>query len=95
MLELHMAHGYLLSAFITPLTNRRRDEYGGSLKNRMRFPLEIYGAVRAVWPDGKPIAMTVKKGDRIVFASYAGTEVTLGDDEYLIMKEEDVLGILK
>ena len=50
LLELHCAHGYLLSAFITPLTNRRTDAYGGSLENRMRFPLEVYHAVRAVWP---------------------------------------------
>jgi anthraniloyl-CoA monooxygenase len=49
MLEIHAAHGYLLSAFITPLTNRRTDDYGGSLENRMRYPLEIFHAVRAVW----------------------------------------------
>ena len=58
------------------------------------------GEVVAVGPgrlndDGEPIAMQVKKGDRIVFASYAGTEVTLGDEEYLIMREENVLGIVK
>ena len=53
MLELHMAHGYLLSAFISPLTNRRTDEYGGSLENRMRYPLEVFHAVRAVWPRRK------------------------------------------
>ena len=51
MLELHYAHGYLMSAFITPLTNRRTDAYGGTLENRMRFPLEVFRAVRAVWPD--------------------------------------------
>ena len=50
MLELHCAHGYLLSSFITPLTNQRTDEYGGSLENRMRFPLEVFRAMRAVWP---------------------------------------------
>jgi len=50
MLEIHCAHGYLLSSFITPLTNRRSDAYGGSLENRMRYPLEIFHAVRAVWP---------------------------------------------
>ncbi|MGH8706246.1 MAG: FAD-dependent monooxygenase, partial [Burkholderiales bacterium] len=50
MLELHMAHGYLLASFISPLTNQRTDEYGGSLENRMRFPLEVFDAVRAVWP---------------------------------------------
>ena len=56
MLEIHAAHGYLLSSFITPLTNRRTDEYGGSLENRMRYPLEIFHAVRAVWPAHKPIS---------------------------------------
>src|SRR6185436_20531840 len=54
MLELHAAHGYLLSSFITPLTNTRTDEYGGSLANRMRYPLEVFHAVRKVWPEGKP-----------------------------------------
>ena len=57
MLELHYAHGYLMSAFITPLTNRRTDAYGGSLENRMRFPLEVFHAVRAVRPEGKPISV--------------------------------------
>ena len=51
MIELHMAHGYLLSAFITPLTNTRTDDYGGSLENRMRYPLEVFRAVRAAWPE--------------------------------------------
>ncbi len=50
MLELHCAHGYLLSSFITPLSNQRKDEYGGSLENRLRFPLEVFRAMRAVWP---------------------------------------------
>jgi len=63
MLELHMAHGYLLSAFISPLTNRRADEYGGSLENRMRYPLEIFHAVRAVWPDEKPISVRISAND--------------------------------
>ena len=63
MLELHMAHGYLLSAFISPLTNRRDDEYGGSLKNRMRYPLEIFHAVRAVWPRDKPISVRISAND--------------------------------
>ena len=53
MLEIHAAHGYLLSSFITPLTNRRTDEYGGSLENRMRYPLEVFHAVRAAWPRRK------------------------------------------
>jgi anthraniloyl-CoA monooxygenase len=63
MLELHCAHGYLLSAFITPLTNRRDDRYGGSLENRMRFPLEVYRAVRAVWPEAKPISVRISASD--------------------------------
>jgi anthraniloyl-CoA monooxygenase len=63
MLELHCAHGYLLSSFITPLTNRRTDEYGGSLENRMRYPLEIFAAVRAVWPAAKPISVRISASD--------------------------------
>jgi len=63
MLELHMAHGYLISAFISPLTNRRADEYGGSLESRMRYPLEIFHAVRAVWPDEKPISVRISAND--------------------------------
>ena len=51
-LELHMAHGYLLSSFLSPLSNSRRDDYGGSLENRMRFPLEVFRAVRGAWPGG-------------------------------------------
>ncbi len=63
MLEIHAAHGYLLSSFITPLTNRRDDEYGGSLENRMRYPLEVFHAIRRIWPDGKPISMRISAND--------------------------------
>jgi anthraniloyl-CoA monooxygenase len=63
MLEIHCAHGYLLSSFITPLTNWRTDEYGGSLENRMRYPLEIFEAVRAVWPAEKPISVRISAND--------------------------------
>jgi anthraniloyl-CoA monooxygenase len=63
MIELHFAHGYLLSSFISPLTNRRADEYGGSLENRMRYPLEVFHAVRAVWPDVKPISVRISAND--------------------------------
>jgi len=63
MLELHCAHGYLLSSFITPVTNKRTDEYGGSLENRMRYPLEVFRAVRAVWPDKKPISVRISAND--------------------------------
>ena len=62
-LELHCAHGYLLSAFISPLTNRRDDDYGGSLENRLRYPLEVFGAVRAVWPDEKPMSVRISATD--------------------------------
>jgi anthraniloyl-CoA monooxygenase len=62
-LELHYAHGYLMSAFITPLSNQRHDEYGGSLENRLRFPLEVFHAVRKVWPDDKPISVRISAND--------------------------------
>ena len=62
-LELHYAHGYLMSSFITPLTNKRADDYGGSLANRMRFPLEVYRAVRKAWPDDKPISVRISAHD--------------------------------
>lgn len=62
-LELHFAHGYLLSTFLTPLANQRSDGYGGSLENRMRYPLELFDAVRSVWPEGKPISVRVSATD--------------------------------
>jgi anthraniloyl-CoA monooxygenase len=63
MIELHFAHGYLISSFISPVSNRRTDEYGGSLANRMRFPLEVFRAVRAAWPKGKPISTRISALD--------------------------------
>lgn len=63
MLELHCAHGYLLASFISPLTNSRTDEYGGSLENRLRFPLEIFAALRAVWPKRKPMSVRISATD--------------------------------
>ena len=63
MLELHCAHGYLLSSFITPLTNCRDDDYGGSLDNRMRFPLRVLSAVREAWPAHKPISVRISAND--------------------------------
>ncbi|HEY4072105.1 MAG TPA: bifunctional salicylyl-CoA 5-hydroxylase/oxidoreductase [Herbaspirillum sp.] len=62
-LELHCAHGYLLSTFISPLTNCRTDDYGGSLENRCRYPLEIFTAIRAVWPQDKPISVRISAHD--------------------------------
>ncbi|OAN65106.1 salicylyl-CoA 5-hydroxylase [Rhodobacteraceae bacterium EhC02] len=63
MIELHAAHGYLVSSFISPLSNRRVDEYGGSLENRMRWPLEVFGAMRAAWPAGKPMSVRISAND--------------------------------
>ena len=62
-LELHCAHGYLLSSFISPLTNQRTDEYGGSLENRLRYPLEVFHAVRAAWPADKPMSVRISAHD--------------------------------
>jgi 2,4-dienoyl-CoA reductase-like NADH-dependent reductase (Old Yellow Enzyme family) len=62
-IQLHGAHGYLLHQFLSPLSNRRNDEYGGSLENRMRFPLEVFDAVRAVFPKDKPVSMRVSGTD--------------------------------
>jgi len=63
MLELHCAHGYLLASFVSPLTNRRTDEYGGSLQNRLRFPLEVFEAMRAAWPSDKPMSVRISATD--------------------------------
>src|SRR6185369_15139299 len=62
-LEFHCAHGYLMSSFISPLTNHRTDEYGGTLENRCRFPLEVFRAMRAAWPDDKPISVRISAND--------------------------------
>jgi len=64
-IELHSAHGYLLHEFLSPLSNRRDDEYGGTLDNRMRFPLEVFAAVRAAWPEHKPLGVRVSCTDWI------------------------------
>jgi anthraniloyl-CoA monooxygenase len=63
LLEIHMAHGYLLAAFLSPLTNRRTDEWGGPLANRLRFPLEVFAAVRAEWPAEKPMSVRLSAVD--------------------------------
>lgn len=62
-IELHIAHGYLLSSFLTPLANQREDEYGGSLENRARYPLEVARAVRAVWPEDRPLFARISATD--------------------------------
>jgi len=63
MVELHAAHGYLISSFISPLSNQREDEYGGSLENRMRYPLEVFKAMRDAWPEEKPMAVRISAND--------------------------------
>ena len=63
MLELHCAHGYLLASFLSPLTNRRGDAYGGSIENRLRYPLEVFDAMRAVWPKHKPMSVRISATD--------------------------------
>jgi anthraniloyl-CoA monooxygenase len=63
MLELHCAHGYLLASFLSPLTNRRTDAYGGTIENRLRYPLEVFDALRAVWPKHKPMSVRLSATD--------------------------------
>ncbi len=63
LVELHAAHGYLLATFLSPLTNHRTDAYGGSIENRLRFPLEVFRAMRAVWPDERPMSVRVSATD--------------------------------
>jgi len=63
MVEMHAAHGYLLSSFITPMQNHRTDEYGGALENRLRFPLEVFAAMRAAWPSHKPMSVRISATD--------------------------------
>jgi len=79
LLELHMAHGYLLASFLSPITNQRSDHYGGSLANRLRFPLELFRAVRTVWPQHKPMSVRVSATDWV-----AGG--TTGADSVLIAR---------
>jgi anthraniloyl-CoA monooxygenase len=87
MLELHCAHGYLLSAFITPLTNRRTDGYGGSLENRMRFPLEVFRAVRAAWPQHKPMSVRISATD------WVGAEGITPEDAVAIARMLQAAGV--
>ncbi len=63
MVELHCAHGYLLASFLSPLTNTRQDEYGGPIENRLRYPLEVFEAMRAVWPATKPMSVRISATD--------------------------------
>jgi 2,4-dienoyl-CoA reductase-like NADH-dependent reductase (Old Yellow Enzyme family) len=63
LIELHMAHGYLMHAFLSPISNQRNDDYGGSIENRMRFPLEVFDTVRAAWPGDKPLGVRISASD--------------------------------
>ncbi|MCA2006350.1 bifunctional salicylyl-CoA 5-hydroxylase/oxidoreductase [Tritonibacter mobilis] len=63
MIELHAAHGYLISSFLSPVSNQRGDDYGGTLENRLRYPLEVFAAMRAVWPEGKPMSVRISAND--------------------------------
>src|SRR5262249_2236823 len=87
MLELHYAHGYLMSAFITPLTNHRTDAYGGSLENRLRFPLEVFHAVRAVWPADRPISVRISAND------WGGSEGVTPEDAVAIARVLQLAGL--
>jgi anthraniloyl-CoA monooxygenase len=78
MLELHMAHGYLLASFISPLTNLREDEYGGSVENRMRLPLGVFDAVRAAWPAEKPISVRISATDWAEGGTSSADRVAIG-----------------
>jgi len=77
MVEMHAAHGYLLSSFITPLQNRRTDEYGGSLENRLRFPLEVFAAMREAWPAERPMSVRISATDWMGDAGVTPDEAVL------------------
>jgi anthraniloyl-CoA monooxygenase len=78
MIELHAAHGYLLSSFLTPLQNKRTDDYGGSFDNRLRFPLEVFAAMRAAWPSDRPMSVRISATD------WAGADGITADEAVLI-----------
>jgi anthraniloyl-CoA monooxygenase len=86
MLELHCAHGYLLASFISPLTNARTDEYGGTLANRLRYPLEVFAAMRAAWPAHKPMSVRISATD------WAAGGIT-GDDAVAVARAFGEAGV--
>ncbi|WP_065751245.1 bifunctional salicylyl-CoA 5-hydroxylase/oxidoreductase [Bradyrhizobium paxllaeri] len=86
MLEMHCAHGYLLASFISPLTNQRTDEYGGTLANRLRYPLEVFEAMRAAWPAHKPMSVRISATD------WAAGGIT-GDDAVAVARAFGEAGV--
>jgi anthraniloyl-CoA monooxygenase len=78
MIELHCAHGYLLSSFLTPVSNRRTDEYGGPVENRMRYPVEIFTEMRSQWPEGKPMSVRVSATDWVEDGLTTDESVAIG-----------------
>ncbi len=87
MVELHAAHGYLISSFISPLSNRRTDNYGGSMQNRMRYPLEVFRAMRAVWPEEKPMSVRISAND------WAGDDGVTPEDSVEIARMFGAAGV--
>ncbi len=87
MIELHAAHGYLVSSFISPVSNQRTDEYGGSLENRLRWPLEVFKAMRAVWPEQKPMSVRISAND------WVGDDGVTPDEAVEIAKAFDEAGV--
>lgn len=79
MLELHCAHGYLLASFLSPLTNKRTDEYGGSVENRLRYPLEVFRALREVWPREKPMSVRISATDWVEGGLSAADSVAIAE----------------
>lgn len=86
MIELHCAHGYLLSSFISPVTNKRTDGYGGTLEDRMRYPLEVFDAMRAVWPSDKPMSVRISATDWVQGGITAEDSVQIAR----LLKDHDV-----
>jgi anthraniloyl-CoA monooxygenase len=85
-IELHFAHGYLLSSFLSPLANLRTDAYGGALENRMRYPLEVFAAVRAAWPEDRPMSVRISATD------WLGDEGTTPEDSVALSRRLQALG---
>ena len=77
MIELHAGHGYLISSFLSPVSNVRSDEYGGTLENRLHWPLEVFAAMRAVWPDSKPMSVRISANDWVGDAGVTPEEAVI------------------